>query len=345
MIGRLGKGVAARSPGRPLASPAGARESLRDRLRAWFGKKAAPGPSIHIDGRRRFMSLALLVYLLAVSAGAVIYNVSVLRQESDLRRQVESGSVRVASIQRLTGQLDAERQTGAELQARLDQLYRELPGAVELPLVMARLAQLQNWSGGSVSGNEYSEPRWTGDLGQLQTHAALRGSLQEVVAYIRAVKALLPAAALERLTIRLDGEPGIVSADLLFSAAVMRERPAAAPVWDLEAALMRAEGAVRTAEVPGYPFTPGMRLWREARAAGMSLPELRLAGVARTANEAVAVIVYHGSSALVRAGDRVGPVEVLSVDAGGVLAAVGGRVVRLEMTNERTLGTRGGDGT
>ncbi len=331
MIGRLGKDAASKPPIRSLPTRAGERVRLRDRIRDWLGLAGDSGIVDQKDRRRRVLSIGLTVYLIVLATGAFAFNIAILREHGIVRSQVEIGSTRVAAMQRVAREVDAERQRSVELGDELARAYRELPGAVELPIVMSRLSELPTLSGGSASGVEYSEPRWSGGSGYLQTHATLRGSLREVVAYIEAMKAMLPTATLERLSIRLDREPGKVAADLLLSAAVIRDRPTGAPPWDVEAAWRRAEAAAVSASISGFPFTPGARLWQEGRAAGIDLPELRLSGVARQGDQAYALIVYDGKSSLVRSGARVGAIEVISVDLDGILVTVGGRLLKFEV--------------
>lgn len=342
MIRRIGKGAAPNKRPRPLASPAGAREGVRERIRGWFSLLTTPVVVDQMDRRRRILSVVLIAYLVILLLGALLYNFAILREQADLRTQVEMGSIKVASMQRLMGQVEAEGQNGSDLELRLEQLYRELPGAVELPIVIQRLAQLSTWSGGLVSGIEYTEPRWSGGVGHLQTHASLNGSLREVAAYVKAMSAMLPASTLERLSIRLGSEPGQVSADLLISAAAIRERPAGTPRWDMEAAWRRAEAAARQTTVSGFPFTPGAQLWQVGRDAGIDLPELRLAGIARRGGEAFALIVYGDENLLVRSGGRVGAVEVISIDSDGILVQVGGRTLRFELGGTRQGDSRAG---
>lgn len=333
MIGSLFKRKAPKRSDQPLLIRAGSRLPFRERLRVWFGLSGGPTAGEAVDKRRGYVSIGLVVYLTVVVVLALAYNLPILVEQRTVRSQVESGALKVASMQRVSGQLEAERERYRELVAERERRYRELPEAADLPVVVERLQQLSTWSGGSVGGVEYLEPRWSGEVGQLQTHAALTGNLREVTAYIAAMHAMLPASALERLSVRLDGEPGRVSADLLVSVAALRERPDDAPTWDLADAWQRAGTAVRGLTLAGSPFTPGAHLWQQAREVGIDLPELRLAGIARRGDEVLALVVYDGQGRLVRSGSRIGELHVASVDPEGVDFEINGRRLRLNVAD------------
>lgn len=320
------------SPGRPAISRAGDRLTLRERLAVWFGLSGGPTAGEPLDKRRVYLTAGLGVYLVLLIALALAYNVPILAEMRTVRSQVESGAAKVASLQRVASQLDTERERRAELLAERDRRYRELPDAADLPVVVERLQRLAEWTGGSVSGVEYSEPRWTGDVGQLQTHAALEGSFRNVAAYVAAMDALLPASSLERLAIRLESGPGRVLTDLLISVGALKGRPDDAPRWDSHWAWERAGTAASGVTVAGSPFTPGASLWQHAREAGVQLPELRLAGIARSDDEIFALIVYDGQGRLVRSGSRMDEFYVVSVDYEGVDLEVDDRRLRLSLT-------------
>ena len=108
-----------------------------------------------------------------------------------------------------------------------------MPGAVDLPVVMERLEALTTWSGGAVTGISYVQPRWSADdVGQLQTQAVVHGSLREVVSYAGAMKAMLPAASVERLSVRAAEQPGVVDGHMFIAVSALRNRPADVREWD-----------------------------------------------------------------------------------------------------------------
>lgn len=324
--------AATQPPGRPMMSRAGDRLTLRERFSVWFGLSGGPAAGEPLDKRRVYRTIGLGVYLALLMIVALVYNVPILSETRSVRSQVESGAAKVASMQRVQSQLDAERVRWAELMAERERRYRELPDAADLPVVVERLQKLPEWTGGSVSGVEYSEPRWTGDVGLLQTHATVEGNFRNVAAYVGAMNAMLPESSLERLTVRLGSGPGRVSADLLVSVAAIRERPSDAPRWDPDLAWERAGAGATGVTLAGSPFTPGASLWAQAREAGIELPELRLAGIARRGEEVLALVVYDGQARLVRGGSRMEEFNVVSVDSRSVILEIDERRLRLDLT-------------
>lgn len=319
-------------PAGATAVSKGEKRSLRALLREWFGSAEGPGLGGPAQRRRRIVTAGLIAYLVLLVAGGLLYNVPVLNRQGDVREMVESGALKVASLARLTGDLEAETLRRDALMAQRKQRYRELPAAVDLPIVLGRIERLPTLSGGTATGIDYSEPRWENGAGRLQTHASFRGSLRQALAYVSALKALFPTTALERFSVRLDGAPGRIAADMLMSVAVLEERPAEVSAWDSAAGWERAEAAAPEVALVGHPFTPDVRLWQRSRDAGLDLPELKLAGVARRGGEVLALVVYDGEGVLARPGSRVGQFEVVQVDADGIVVAVEGRRMRLEMT-------------
>ncbi len=317
---------------RPLPRRAGPKGSLQERLKQFLRAGAEQPAAGEAGRRRRLLTFLLVAYFVVLFGGALAVNVPLLNRQTVAREQAERDALRIASTQRLMAELEQEQVRHGQLLRELDERYRALPGAADLPVAMEKLRELAAVTGGSAHGVDYSEPRWSGSSGQLQTRAAFSGFWQEALAFIAALDAALPASALERLSVRLDGQPGRVAVDLTLSMAVMRERPAGKPVWDPQAAWARAETAARGVVVSGFPFTPGALLWYEGRAAGMGLPELRLAGIARQRDGAtVALVVYDGESRLVRPGSRVGVVEVVTVEDDGVVITISGRPYKLQV--------------
>lgn len=343
MFARRGRGTEPQGAEQPRARSSAARMSLRDRLSSLLGLSGGPAFGESIGGRRRVLTIGLIVYLIVLVVAALAYNLPIRSETNVLRTQVETGSLKVASMQRFMGQLETERVRHGELIARREQLYQGLPSAVELPIVVARMGQLPTWSGGTVTGVEYSEPRWSDGMGQLQTQAIVTGSLREVVAYIAAAQAMLPTGALERFSVRLDDRPGRVSAHLLVSAAALHERPEGVPEWDAEAAWRRAEEATRQVVLTGAPFTPAAHMWQLGRDAGLDIPELRLAGIARRDDEVLALIVYDGEGWLARPGSRAGDLEVISVDPTGVAVEIDGRPLWLDVAGTPRDASASGD--
>ncbi|OUN01829.1 MAG: hypothetical protein BAA04_12360 [Firmicutes bacterium ZCTH02-B6] len=282
--------------------------------------------------RRRLLSILLVVYLVLLAAGAAAINVPLFSRQAAAREQVEQEARRIAGMQRSMVELQQELLRREHLLEELAVRYRALPGAADLPIAMDELRRLPALTGGSVSGVDYSEPRWSGNSGQLETRAAFAGSWPQGLAYIAALDAALPASAVERLTVRLNRQPGRVTVDLSLSVAVIRERPQDKPAWDAAAARARAEVAAKNTAVNGFPFTPGAVLWQSGWSAGLGLPELRLAGIVRQQNGAtLALLVYDGEAQLVRPGSRLGEVEVVAVEADGVLVAIAGRSYKLQV--------------
>lgn len=306
------------------------RDSLRARVRSFFHppENGANGEPLH---RRRLRVAVLVLYLGVLLSGALAYNLPLAGRQAEIRAQAEREALRIAGMQQLSHELDQERLRHAELLAQREARYRVLPGEADLPVALEELRQLSALSGGLARGVEYSEPRWTATSGVLETHVSFSGTWPEALAYLAALQGLLPELAFERLSFRLDG-PGRVTADLLLSAAVLRERPDGAPAWDAAAAWGRAQTAAWEAVPAGTPFTPSAAVWQEGYAAGMGLPQLRLAGVARRGDgEAMALVVYGSETRLVRPGQRVGEIEVVAVDGDGVVISIAGRTYRLQV--------------
>lgn len=324
-------GATTRPEGRPPSGSAKERVSFGQRLQRFLRSAGARPGGPEATKRRRLMTAGLVLYLAVLIGTALAYNLPLLRQQAVVRSQAERETRRVASMQRLLRELDEERLRRVRLLIERDVRYRALPSAADLPIAVDKLRQVPALSGGSARGVDYSEPRWSGNNGQLQTHATFSGTWPEALAYIAALHGVLPESALERLTIRFDG-PGSVAADLLLTAAALRERPEEAPVWDGDGAWQRAEAAVQGIDVAGSPFTPSPLLWHEGYAAGMDLPELRLAGIARQRDgNSLALFVYDGETQLVRPGSRIGEIEVVAVDDDGVVISIAGRAFKLQV--------------
>lgn len=327
--------TAATPQARPSRRGAGERVGLGERLRR-FLRSDTDQPAGSVAARRRRLQTGLLVgYLVLLVAGALAYNLPLLSRQAAARDQAEREAVRISSLQRLTGELEQERNRHVELLLEREQRYRTLPSEADLPVAIEELRQLPALSGGSAQGVNYSEPRWSGNSGQLQTRSAFAGTWQQALSYVAAMDALLPASGVERLSVRLDGRPGRVSMDLAVAVAVLRERPEGMPGWDGLGAWQRAEAAAGGVVANGLPFTPGAMVWHEAQTVGIGLPEMRLAGLARQRDGAtLALLVYDGESQLVRPGSRVGEVEVVAVQDDGVVISIAGRTYKLRVGQE-----------
>lgn len=331
MMTRWRAAASAAGEGQSAAPAAAGRPGLGARLQRLLRFATEPDAGAQAARRRRLFTALLIVYLVALVAGSLAYNVPLLSQQSAMRAQAERETLRVASMQRLTANVDEERAKAAKLVIERAQRYRRLPGEADLPVAIEQVRRLPALSGGEARGVDNSPPRWSGNSGQLQTHATFYGTWPEALAYIAAMNGLLPESTLERLTVRFDG-PGRVVADVLLTAAAARERPEDVPAWDGDAAWRRAEAAVADVHPAGSPFMPGALLWYEGRAAGMALPELRLAGLARQQDgDVLALLVYGGESRLVRPGSRVGDIEVMAIDDEGAVIAIGGRTFKLQV--------------
>ena len=98
----------------------------------------------------------------------------------------------------------------------------------------------------------------------------------------------------------------------------------------LDGAWLRAGKAAEDVQIVGFPFTPAAELWASGRTAGLNLPELRLAGIARLGDEAVALIVYDDETWFARPGSRAGELQVVSIDATGDVLELDGYRFRLD---------------
>src|SRR5690554_6610399 len=108
MIPRWRGATTAVPEGRSPAGPGGG-VGFGARLQRFLRPAREPAGGAEAGKRRRLLTAALVVYLVVLVAGAVAYNLPLLRQQAVLRSQAERETRRVAGMQRLITDLDEER--------------------------------------------------------------------------------------------------------------------------------------------------------------------------------------------------------------------------------------------
>lgn len=275
--------------------------------------------------RKALLGFVIFLYVVVIGGG-VFYNVLLLTTLNADSSEVDHRVDGLATMPLLRSQILEAQRTTEELTEQHRDMFRLLPDWTTVPLVVEWLESVGDSVGGKVLRVDYSPPRWQAGRGTVPMSLEYVGDFQSVVHYLAVATAGLPSLAVNQASVVPVGATGEELRLLaVMTLDVLEARPAGARPWDPATSAAAAVSPGRS------PFAPPPGLWSAARRAGLSLPELRVQGIARAGDERLAVLVLDGQHHVVRSGTRLGDVLVVRVDPEAVVVQVGTRQATLAL--------------
>lgn len=330
---------------------------------------ARRSPVLLANPRRRAAALAAAaVLLLAGYYLAVLAPLSARQQR--LWKEARELELQLQVATRARAQLDAARQAREQAAARFQELAGRIPRPDDLPRVMGFVQELATSRGLEVLQVRHSLQGTTAQPTGGRIDLEAQGTYGGVLALARALEARFPALRFGGVTVEEppaqsqpeQASPQPSQTSQPSSQQPPRQPPQAAPGRPARPGSDRVRATV-SFTVPVRPGTPGQPgraeevAWRSPPVTVASVPRdnpfrpaLRLAssqrrqpqparlepaawvtGVVLSSRGSFAVLRWGDRSHLVRRGDEVGPMRIVHVDSAGVVALVGGRLMRIPL--------------